>query len=442
MLQSARLVVVEARLPRDPRALVHRTAVLEVEGGRVAESRTALEPLGTQLRVAVPQRLVRREGVDHPRPLALPLLVLLPVEEPVGQVVLPHDGERHQPGDLAAWTGEAQYGAREDALAVGALRRAAGALVGLRVVDQDERRTDARAVGALVLHAADAAGDPADAHDGARGGRPRDGRQHDLTRGPSDVRLLAHLELAARALVDPLKRADREAHLREVVEEEVVVLELGLDRLEHARGVLLVAADECHELPVPVEERPEAGRLAEARLSRAAGHRHREEPALEDGVLDAADDAEVVVAPGEPEGLREVPLAEGAEVGSARGLPRGVGHLGKLADVAARERELRVALTRPLAVELVAREPGRHRWLRLRAALPSHGEPCDVAEEVDALAGAVVDAKASAVAVALKHALARHLAERRRVEDAAELARAEPARIEAGRVSHRRPPSS
>jgi hypothetical protein len=40
------------------------------------------------------------------------------------------------------------------------------------------------------------------------------------------VRLLAHLELAARALVDPLERADREADLREVVEEEVVVLEL------------------------------------------------------------------------------------------------------------------------------------------------------------------------------------------------------------------------
>jgi hypothetical protein len=218
---------------------------------------------------------------------------------------------------------------------------------------------------------------------------------------------------AARALVDPFERADWEADFREVVEEEVVVLELRLDGLEHARSVLLVASDQRHELPVSVEERPEASRLAEARLPRAAWHGHREESALKDGVLDAADDAEVVLAPGEAEGLREVALAEGSEVGAARALPRGVGHLGQLADVAAGKGELRVALPRALAMELVAREPRGHGGLRLRAALAAHRKPCDVAEEVDALAGAVVDAKACAVPVTLQHALTRHLTERR-----------------------------
>ena len=48
---------------------------------------------------------------------------------------------------------------------------------------------------------------------------------------------------------------------------------------------------------------------------------------------------------------------------------------------------------------------------RLRAALAAHRKPCDVAEEVDALAGAVVDAKACAVPVTLQHALTRHLTE-------------------------------
>ncbi|QKK08461.1 MAG: hypothetical protein HND58_09915 [Planctomycetota bacterium] len=121
MLDGGEFVVVEALGPRDGRALVHRLAVLAVELGRPHDPLVGAQTLGPEPRVLGPQLLVGRERVDHPRALALPLWVLVAVEEPVGQVVGADHGQRHEPGDLLPRPGEPEDGPGEDALAVGAL---------------------------------------------------------------------------------------------------------------------------------------------------------------------------------------------------------------------------------------------------------------------------------------------------------------------------------
>ena len=64
--------------------------------------------------------------------------------------------------------------------------------------------------------------DPGDADDGARRWRARDRRQHDLSGGPPDVRLLPLVELPRRPLVDALQRTDRMADLREVTGQQTI----------------------------------------------------------------------------------------------------------------------------------------------------------------------------------------------------------------------------
>ncbi|QYU66488.1 serine hydrolase [Leptolyngbya sp. 15MV] len=266
--------------------------------------------------------------------------------------------------------------------------------------------------------------------------RAGDGRQHDLTGRPADVRLLALIELARSPLMDALERADRVADLREVRAEDFAVLQLRLDRLEHPRRVLLVRSNERHELAMPVEERPQARHLAQARLTRAARHRHREQPALEHRLFDLGDDLQVVVGPLQMERLPEVRLAEEPEVLRGPRAPHGVRDGRQVADVAPREREHRVAESRPLLHRLVAREPlGRACSLRQRL-VPRRHQPCDVAEQVD-LARVTVgrDAEPRARAVPVELSLVDHLAEMRAVEQPRELAGLELARVNPHRCS-------
>ncbi len=191
-----------------------------------------------------------------------------------------------------------------------------GRLVGLRIVQHDQRRPHGLAVRALVLHAADAARDAGHLDDGARGPAAGHGRQHDLARRPLDVGALAPVGLAGAAVGDPLQAADGVDDLGEVLQQEVVALQLGLDGVEHVGGVALVRADQADELPRAGQDGPEAGGLAEGGLAAAARHGQGEEPALEDGLLDLADDLQVVGRPLQAEGQREVFLAEGAEAGA------------------------------------------------------------------------------------------------------------------------------
>ncbi len=49
--------------------------------------------------------------------------------------------------------------------------------------------------------------------------------------------------------------------------------------------MLLIGADEADELPVAVEDGPQAGTLSDRGLAAAAGHGEGEEPTVEDGLL-------------------------------------------------------------------------------------------------------------------------------------------------------------
>ena len=194
------------------------------------------------------------------------------------------------------------------------MRRAGCRLVRLRVVDENKIRPDRPAVWAGVPQAADAAGDAGDS-DGGPGGDPAgDGRQRDLVGVPLDLRRLAVDRLPASPLVDPLEGADRVGRVREVVRQEIVLLEVRFDRVEHLLGDRLVGADNHDELPMTVQQCPNRRPLAQRRFAGAARHGKREQLAAEDGALDLGDRGQMVGRPRKGERLRGVRLAERPEV--------------------------------------------------------------------------------------------------------------------------------
>src|SRR5687768_11699604 len=96
-----------------------------------------------------------------------------------------------------------------------------------------------------------------------------------------------------------------------------------------------IRTNEAHELAVAVEDRPDAGTFDERRFARGARHCHREQAAFHDGLLDLADDLQVVGRPGEMKRLREVDFAEELEVARRLQPARGFGYRRQVADIAA-----------------------------------------------------------------------------------------------------------
>ena len=321
--------------PRHSAAGVHRGLPLPVElVGRAGAGAVPLT-FTPQLGVLTPIVFGVRPLVDELRPFALPGRVLLPVEQPVGQIVGADDGDGAEAGDPLAGAGEAEDGPGESSLAGGALRGARGRLVGLRIVDQHEVRPNRLAVGPGVPEPADAAGDAGDT-DGGTGRRPAgDRRERYLIGTPLDLRRLSFAELTTCPLVDSLERPDRIGRLRVVVGQEVVLLEVALDRIEHLLGDRLIGADQRDELPVTVQQRPEACPLAEGGLAGAARHGEGEQLAAKHRRFDLGDRGQMVGRPRQRERLGGVRLAEEAEVQPA-GIPAGrIDDCRRRADVAA-----------------------------------------------------------------------------------------------------------
>lgn len=129
-----------------------------------------------------------------------------------------------------------------------------------------------------------------------------------------------------------------------------------LDRFEHIRRVLFIGTDQRHELPVPVEHRPETCRLAERCLAAAARHCHCEETAFDDCLFDLGDDLQMVFRPRQVEREREVPLAEGPEVMLTVGLALRIDNIRQLADVPAGERQRDVARPGAFTMSVVSGE--------------------------------------------------------------------------------------
>jgi hypothetical protein len=90
------------------------------------------------LGILLPQLFVGGEGIDHLRALALPLGVLLAVENAVGHVVGPHDRERHQSRDLAPRPGQAQDRPREDLFPGRGLAGRPRRFIRLRIIEQHQ----------------------------------------------------------------------------------------------------------------------------------------------------------------------------------------------------------------------------------------------------------------------------------------------------------------
>ena len=162
--------------------------------------------------------------------------------------------------------------------------------------------------------AANPAGDAGDANRGPGGDPAGNGRQRDLVGVPLNLRRSAVDRLAPRPLVDPLEGADRKGRVREVFRQEIVLLEVRFNAVEHLLGDRLVGADNHDELPVTVEQRPNRCPLAERRFAGAARHGKREQLAAENRRLDLGDGAEMVGRPREGERLRGVRFAERPEV--------------------------------------------------------------------------------------------------------------------------------
>ncbi|KKL53193.1 hypothetical protein LCGC14_2277880, partial [marine sediment metagenome] len=109
VLDGRQLVGVVPGLPCGLRAGVHLVPVFAVELRGLSAAAFTAEALGPDSGVLIPQVGVGRKGVQHLRPLALPLWVLLAVEEAVGHVAGADDGAGHEPSDLDARPGQAQH---------------------------------------------------------------------------------------------------------------------------------------------------------------------------------------------------------------------------------------------------------------------------------------------------------------------------------------------
>ena len=155
---------------------------------------------------------------------------------------------------------------------------------------------------------------------------------------PPDVRAIAAVELAATAIGDSVEALDGMNDLGEVCQQQIVSVELGLNRLEHVHRVALVRPDQTDEVAMAIEHGPNAGALADRRLAAAARHRHREQATMQNSLFDTGDDLQVVGRPRQMECLRKVRIAELAKVSRRESAPIGVRHGGQVADVAARQR--------------------------------------------------------------------------------------------------------
>ena len=176
-----------------------------------------------------------------------------------------------------------------------------GGLVGLRIVENHERRADRFSVRPFELHAADAPGQTSDLDDRAAGVAVVYRWQHDLFRCPADLRAFALKELAVGSVGDSVESLDGKTDFGIVGQQQIVAVEFGLDRIEHVAGVTFVATDQTNEITIAVENRPDAGDLGDRTLATASRHCQREQPALGHGLLDLRDDFQVIRRPSQVE---------------------------------------------------------------------------------------------------------------------------------------------
>ncbi|MCX7429155.1 MAG: hypothetical protein NTW96_26455 [Planctomycetia bacterium] len=108
VLDGRHLVLVVPLGPGHHGAFVHSLAILAVELGRLAAVAVAAKAVCAEFGIPCPKGLVRGKGVDHLGPLALPLGMLLAVENVVGHVARADHRTAENGGDLLPRAGHAQ----------------------------------------------------------------------------------------------------------------------------------------------------------------------------------------------------------------------------------------------------------------------------------------------------------------------------------------------
>jgi hypothetical protein len=148
------------------------------------------------------------------------------------------------------------------------------------------------------------------ADDRAAGRAALDGWKHDRGPGPFDLGSESFAELALAAVVDSLEAGDRVADLWEILSEQVVGFEFGLDRLKQLVGGVLAGSYERDETASTGEHGPDDGDLADRGLAGPARECEGMESALDDGSLQRLDQLQVVGGELAVKPLREIRGAE------------------------------------------------------------------------------------------------------------------------------------
>jgi hypothetical protein len=205
----------------------------------------------------------------------------------------------------------------------------------LGIVDYHKSGPNGLTVGSLVLHASDPTSDAGDLDDRSACDASGHRRQDDLLGGPTDVRSFPFVELAIASVGDSIKRLNGKNNLGVIRKEQLVSIELHLDRFEHIAGMALIATNETYELSVAIENRPNASTFADGGLAATSRHCHREQSPPQYRLLNPVDNLQVIIRPSQMKRQWEIALAEVAKVRGCLGLSLGVCYLRKFTDVTA-----------------------------------------------------------------------------------------------------------
>ncbi|MPM18995.1 hypothetical protein SDC9_65413 [bioreactor metagenome] len=338
----------------------------------------------------------------------------LTVQDNIGHVARANDRARHNARNFLPRSGETENVSGQYPYPFSRLFQTAGALTGLRIVDDDQRRTHTSPVGPLVLHPPDAPGDSRHTDDDAARPAARNGRQHNFIRRPGDPGAFAKVQLPRAPVGYALELSDRKADLGEVLGQFFVDLEFGFYRIEHFQRRRFGCADQCDKLAVPVKHGPETGGFRQGTFAGTTRHGQCEQASGKYRRFDLGDDFQMIRRPCQSVGFGKVAFAEQLKIALASRFARRIRDRREIADVAPDQGLFRLAHPFGIASVIITARSGN---------IP-HGvflvaQPGDVLEKIDV--AAVVgcgDSEADAVEIAVNPCLGQDKAKRSGIDQA------------------------
>ncbi|MBK8916321.1 MAG: hypothetical protein IPM64_17290 [Phycisphaerales bacterium] len=136
---------------------------------------------------------------------------------------------------------------------------------------------------------------------------------------------------------------NREAHGREIFQQQIIRLKLSKNRIKHLLGVPAIAADQQHETSPAIQHRPQARNFAKCGLAKTSRHCQRQQLAINDDALHHPDCNAMIAAKRNREQLGEVGQAEPLQVIAAFIPPSRIHHGRRGANVSPAPRQLQIA---------------------------------------------------------------------------------------------------